>query len=78
MSFLVKTALNLILKWAYSLQPEDFAKAFTFVQQAQKEFTLSTDKKKWVKEKLTEAIGSRASSKALNLLIELAVARLGK
>lgn len=76
MNFLVQWAIKTVLAWAYSLTPADFAAAFSFVQQAQQKFAESDDKKKWVQEQLAAFLGSRASGRALNFLIELAVARL--
>ena len=76
MSLLVQWAVSVVLKWAYSLGPDDLAAAFSYVKQAQKKFSESADKKKWVQEQLGAALGSKASGKALNFLIELAVAKL--
>lgn len=76
MNVLIRLAINQILKWAYSLTSADFANAWKFVVQAQTQFTESADKKKFVTEKLGEVLGSRASARAINFLIELAVARL--
>ena len=76
MNFLVQWAIKTVLAWAYSLTPADFAAAFAFVTQAQQKFSESADKKAWVQEKLAAFLGSRASGRALNFLIELAVARL--
>lgn len=76
MNVLVRLAINQILKWAYSLTSADFAAAWKFVLQAQQKFSVSTDKKKWVTEQLGAVLGSRASGRAINFLIELAVARL--
>ena len=78
MNYFVKLAINAVLKWAYSLKPEDFAKAFEFVKVAENSLRVSADKKKWVREQLSIFLGSRASGRAINFLIELAVARLGK
>lgn len=76
MNPLIRWAINAILKWAYSLTAEDFAAAFAFVRQAQEKFHASADKKKWVTEQLGAFLGARGTGRAINFLIELAVARL--
>ncbi len=76
--FLIQWAINTVLKWAYSLEPDDFAAAFKFVETAQSSFANSADKRAWVQDQLAKFLGSRATGRAINFLIELAVARLGK
>ena len=76
MSILVQWAVQVVLKWAYSLTADDFAAAFKFAQQAQKKFQQSTDKRAWVQEQLAGFLGSRGTGRAINFLIELAVAKL--
>ena len=74
----LRWAINTVLKWAYSLKPEDFAKAFEFVSKAETSLRASADKRKWVQEQLAVFLGSRGTGRVINFLIELAVARLGK
>jgi len=78
MKFIVQTALKIILNWAYSLKPADFAKAFELVQRAEKELRASSDKAQWVRSELAKYLGSKATGRVINFLLELAVARLGK
>jgi len=74
----IRWALNAVLKWAYSLKPEDFTKAFELVVKAEKELRASSDKAQWVRNELAKYLGSKASGRVINFLLELAVARLGK
>lgn len=78
MNFIIQTALKLILNWAYSLKPADFAKAFELVLRAEKELRTSTDKAQLVRNELAKYLGSKATGRVINFLLELAVARLGK
>jgi hypothetical protein len=73
----IRWAISAVLKWAYSLTSEDFAAAFSYVRQAQEKLQGSADKKKWVTEQLGAFLGARGTGRAINFLIELAVARLG-
>ncbi len=77
MNILLQWAINKVLAWAYNLKPTDFAAAFEYVKQAQQQFSVSTDKRKFVQEQLAAFLGSKASGRAINFLIELAVAKLG-
>lgn len=78
MNFLIQLAIKTVLKWAYSLTPDDFAAAFKYVQQAQQQLATSADRRAWVQDQLSKLLKSRGTGRAINLLIELAVARLGK
>jgi len=71
-------AIKMVLTWAYNLKPADLAAAFSFVQQAEQKFQLSVDKRAWVREQLGAALSSNVTGRALNFLIEMAVARLAK
>ncbi len=77
MSIFVQWAIQTVLKWAYSLTSEDLATAFKYVQTAQQKFSEATDKRKWVQEQLASVLGARGTGRAINFLIELAVAKLG-
>ena len=72
----VQLAINIILKWAYSLTRSDFDAALKFVMEAEKRFLESKDKREFVRSKLVSMLPD-ATGRALNFLLELAVAKLG-
>jgi hypothetical protein len=78
MNFLVQWAIKTVLAWAYSLTSEDFAAAFAYVKQAQEKLSSasSAEKRTWVQGQLAGFLGGRGTGKAINFLIELAVAKL--
>jgi len=78
MNILIQWAIKTVLAWAYSLTPADLASAFALVRQAQEKLAgaSSGEKRTWVQGRLAGLLGSRATGKSINLLIELAVAKL--
>jgi hypothetical protein len=73
---LIQIAINLILKWAYSLKKSDFETAVKWVMEAEKRFIESADKRAYVKRVLADALPG-ITGRASNFLIEMAVAKLG-
>jgi hypothetical protein len=76
MNAFINLAIKLILQWAYSLKKDDFDLAFRWVMEAEKRFGESSDKRAFVKDALVKAIPT-LTTRAMNFLIELAVAKLG-
>lgn len=76
MNALVQLAIKIILQWAYNLKRADFDLALKWVMEAEKRFIESSDKRAYVKRVLKDSL-PEVTGRALNFLIELAVAKLG-
>lgn len=77
MSFIVQLAVSTVIKWASGLTKEDWLHFVAKVREAEGLFVKAPDKRNWVIDQ-AKKLFPRLADWSINLLIELAVAKLRK